>query len=72
MASNRPSVLKRQRERKRAERAAEKREERAQRGAVREHGGGAPVATRDELEAYGLTHDPTEPEPAHPLRGALR
>ena len=65
MASNRPSVLKRQRERTRAERAAEKREERAQRGAVREHGGGAPVATRDDLEGYGVTRDHAEPDPAN-------
>jgi len=64
MASNRPSVLKRQRERKRAERAAEKREERAQRGALREHGAGAPVATRDDLEGYGLTRDHAERDPA--------
>jgi len=64
MASNRPSVLKRQRERKRAERAAEKREERAQRGALRGQGGGAPVATRDDLEGYGLTREQAEHDPA--------
>jgi len=64
VATNRPSVLKRQRERKRAEKAAEKREERAQRSAVREQGGGAPVATRDDLEGYGVTRDHSDPDPA--------
>jgi hypothetical protein len=64
VATNRPSVLKRQRERKRAEKAAEKREERAQRSAVREPGAGAPVATRDDLEGYGLTRDHADSDPA--------
>ena len=55
MASNRPSVLKREREKKQAERAAQKREERARRDS--ERGGdsaGAPVATYDDLEGYGI------------------
>ena len=55
MANKRPSVLKREREKKQAERAAHKREERARRDASRTEGGGAPVATYDDLEGYGLT-----------------
>jgi hypothetical protein len=59
MASPKPSVLKRQRERKRAEKAALKREQRAQRS---QKGGdtdsGAPVATSDELEGYGIAPPP--------------
>ena len=64
MASNRPSALKRQRERKRAEKASEKRQERAQRVAAREPGRGAPVATRDDLEGYGVTRDSSDVDPA--------
>ena len=65
MVSNRPSVLKRQRERKRAEKATEKRQERAQRGAARQPGSaGAPVATREDLEGYGVTRDPSDIGPA--------
>jgi len=52
--ASRPSVLKRQRERKRAEKAAQKREEKAQRSANRESSGGAPVATPEDLEGYGV------------------
>ena len=59
MASPKPSVLKRQRERKRAEKAALKREQRAQRA---QRGGdsdaGAQVATSDELEGYGVAPPP--------------
>jgi hypothetical protein len=55
MASKRPSVLKREREKKQAERAAQKREQRARRDASRSEGAGAPVATHDDLEGYGLT-----------------
>jgi len=61
MASKRPSVLKREREKKQAERAAQKREERARRDASRtdtEGEGGAPVATYDDLEGYGITQPP--------------
>jgi hypothetical protein len=59
MASKRPSVLKREREKKQAERAAQKREERARRDATRSEGeGGAPVATHDDLEGYGITTQP--------------
>jgi hypothetical protein len=57
MASKRPSVLKREREKKQAERAAQKREERARRGDSRSEGG-APIATHDELEDYGIVHPP--------------
>jgi hypothetical protein len=58
MASKRPSVLKREREKKQAERAAQKREERARRDASRGESGGAPVATSDDLEGYGITPPP--------------
>jgi hypothetical protein len=57
MASKRPSVLKREREKKQADRAAQKREERARRDAARGDTGdnaGAPVATYDDLEGYGI------------------
>jgi hypothetical protein len=59
MASPKPSVLKRQRERKRAEKAALKREQRAQR-AQRSEGepGGAQVATSDDLAGYGVGPPP--------------
>lgn len=61
MASKRPSVLKREREKKQAERAAQKREERARREASRsEEGTGAPVATYDDLEGYGITQPPRD------------
>lgn len=53
MASKRPSILKREREKKQAERAAQKREERARRDGSRSEGG-APVATHDDLEGYGI------------------
>jgi hypothetical protein len=49
-----PSVLKRQRERKRAEKAAQKREERVRRDANRPEGAGTDVATREDLEGYGI------------------
>jgi hypothetical protein len=55
MANKRPSVLKREREKKQAERAAMKREERARRDATKGEGGDA-VATYDDLEAYGIVH----------------
>jgi len=50
---SKPSVLKRQRERKKAEKAATKREERAARKEDQE-GSGSAVATRDDLAGYGL------------------
>ncbi len=50
------SVLKRQRERKKAEKAAAKREDRLQ----REGGGAAKVADQDDLEGYGLVVEPEE------------
>jgi hypothetical protein len=61
MASPKPSVLKRQRERKRAEKAALKREQRAQRS-QRDGGdaGGSNVATTDELAGYGVGPAPGE------------
>jgi hypothetical protein len=45
-----PSVLKRQR----AEKAAQKREERVRRDADRPQGTGHAVATREDLEGYGV------------------
>ena len=58
MASKRPSVLKSEREKKQADRAAQKREERARREAARGDAAGdnagAPVATYDDLEGYGI------------------
>jgi len=60
MASKRPSVLKREREKKQAERAAQKREERARREASRSEGAGAPVATYDDLEGYGIVQPPRD------------
>ncbi len=53
---SRQGVLKRQRERKKAEKAALKRDERAQRSHA-EPGGGTEVATQDDLAAYGLAPD---------------
>lgn len=58
MASKRPSVLKREREKKQAERAEQKRQERARRGTSRSEGG-PPVATHDELAGYGITNQPS-------------
>jgi hypothetical protein len=61
MASPKPSVLKRQRERKRAEKAALKREQRAQRTHTREGDiTGSDVATSDELAGYGVGPAPGE------------
>ena len=55
MASKRPSVLKRERERKLADRAALKREERARRQASRgERDGDDSIATHEDLEGYGI------------------
>lgn len=54
MAAKKPSVLKRERERARNEKAARKREDRKQRPASDAGGGGPRVATRDELDGYGL------------------
>lgn len=64
-----PSVLKRQRERKRAEKAELKREERVRREASRREGGGAQVATREDLEGYGVG---AQPEPGETLRRGPR
>jgi hypothetical protein len=61
MASPKPSVLKRQRERKRAEKAALKREQRAQRQSRGPaDAGGSGVATSDELAGYGVGPAPGE------------
>ncbi|MFQ5414390.1 MAG: hypothetical protein ACE5E6_08020 [Phycisphaerae bacterium] len=57
---SRPSVLKRQREIKKAERAAQKREKRA-----RAKEPGSPLATPEDLAAYGLLPDPA-PERSEP------
>jgi len=50
---SRMSVMKRQRERKKAEKAAIKREERQQRESGA-NGDGTPVATSEDLEGYGV------------------
>ena len=57
MASKRPSVLKREREKRQAERAEQKRAERARRDSEREAGAGAPVATHEDLAGYGIGGD---------------
>lgn len=51
------SVVKRQRERKKAEKATAKREERRQR-----EGGSTRVADQADLEGYGVVIEPQEPE----------
>jgi hypothetical protein len=53
---SKPGVLKRQRERKKAEKAAWKREQREER-AQRKGAAAGLVATRDDLAGYGLTRD---------------
>lgn len=57
------SVMKRQRERKKAEKAAAKREQRLQREAPDEGESGTQVADRDDLEGYGLVVESDEDEP---------
>ena len=54
MAVKKPSVLKRERERARDQKAALKRAERQRRQSREPSGQGPPVATRDELGDYGL------------------
>ena len=58
MAARKPSMLKRDRERARDEKAARKREDRVRK---QERGGqpetGPRVATREELDGYGLPRD---------------
>lgn len=57
---SRPGVLKRQREAKKAEKAAHKREKRE----VKESGSSEPkVATDEDLAGYGLVEEEPEPEP---------
>ena len=51
---SRQGVLKRQRERKKAEKAALKREQRSQRERPEGSEGGAVVASQDDLAAYGI------------------
>jgi ribosome assembly protein YihI (activator of Der GTPase) len=53
MAAKKPSVLKRERERSRTDKAARKREDRKRRQSDGLRAGPR-VATRDELDAYGL------------------
>jgi hypothetical protein len=60
--SSKMSVLKRQRERKKAEKAALKREQKARREPEDEAGGPDQVATREDLEGYGLVVEPDEDE----------
>ena len=54
MAAKKPSVLKRERERARNEKAARKREDRQSRQASGGAAAGPRVATREELDGYGL------------------
>ncbi|UCE85264.1 MAG: hypothetical protein JSU66_13065 [Deltaproteobacteria bacterium] len=56
---SRTSILKRQRELRKAEKAAMKREKRGQRGEPEEEddGGGGQVASRDDLAGYGFPVD---------------
>ena len=54
MAAKKPSMLKRERERARSEKAARKRENRKNRPSADASGTGPRVATRDELDGYGL------------------
>jgi hypothetical protein len=54
MAAKKPSVLKRERERARIEKATRKREDRKRRPSGDATGSGPRVATRDELGGYGL------------------
>ncbi len=54
VATRKPSILKRERERARDERNARKREERKNRAARVSSATGPSVATRDELGGYGL------------------
>jgi len=58
MARSRMSVQKRKRERDKAERAAQKREQRAERDESSE----TPVATEADLEGYGLAPSPDDEE----------
>lgn len=59
---SRQGVLKRQRERKKAEKAAMKREQRTQRERPEATTEGTPVASQDDLAAYGLVTDPDDSE----------
>jgi hypothetical protein len=54
VAGKNPTVLKRDRERARAEKAARKREERDRRKETRGESAGPRVATRQDLDGYGL------------------
>lgn len=55
---SRQGVLKRQRERKKAEKAAMKREQRNEKR--EQESDGSSVASHDDLAAYGLVTDPTD------------
>lgn len=54
------SVLKRQRERKKAEKAALKREEQRAKRETPAEGDSVPVASREDLEGYGLVDSDSE------------
>jgi hypothetical protein len=58
--ASKPSLLKRDRERARGEKAARKREERVRRQAERGGEAGDRVATRSDLEGYGVAPVPGE------------
>ena len=58
---SRTSVLKRQREIKKAEKAAQKKLQRAERGDEPDERGGG-VASQDDLAGYGLAPEPSEEE----------
>jgi hypothetical protein len=66
---SRTAVLKRQREARKAEKAAHKREKRQMRDA--EPPSGAQVATADELAAYGFGSGDDEKEESEPPPGPL-
>jgi hypothetical protein len=57
VAARNPTMLKRDRERARTEKAARKREERDRRKESRSESAGPRVATRQELDGYGLDRD---------------
>jgi hypothetical protein len=57
---NRQGVLKRQRERKKAEKAALKREQRAERPPPERESTGSQVASADDLAGYGLADEPEQ------------
>lgn len=68
MRGSKPSMLKRDRERARGEKAARKREERARRQTERPERAGDGLATRSDLEGYGVQPTPGEISGREPRR----